>query len=208
MIRLHYVINLKIYIVVPRRLYLHVRSRGGALWNISQIYLAVDCEGQLGMTLTWDHVFKQTTYKKRQALWWKRTFAPIQFDTQQQLLIHCDSIGVEDRSHLPLIICKTRKRSRYHNVLKSRMAVNVPQDNGFMIAVLDASDVDNGGFEVFESDLKDAVWLGGIVNYSTIGLNHDHAAGRCLDGVNHASKAEEEFYGMLVIENRFLSGCG
>ena len=58
------------------------------------------------------------------------------------------------------------------------MAVKVPRHDGVMVAVLDTCDVDGGGFEVLESDLKYAVWLGGIVNLSAIGLDYDYAAER------------------------------
>ena len=98
----------------------------------------------------------------------------------------------------PLIISKTWESSHSADMLNSRGAVNVPRDNGVVVAVLDARDVDGGAFEVLESDLKYAVRLGGVVDLSTIGLDCDYAAGGFFDGVIYAYKAEEKFYRILV----------
>ena len=99
---------------------------------------------------------------------------------------------------LPLVICKTRERSHSANFLNSRVAVKVPRDDGVMVVVLDACDVDGGGFEVLESDLEDAVWLGSVVDFCAIGLDHDYVAGWWFNGVIYTCKAEDVVYGVLV----------
>ena len=60
MVRIHYVINLNIYEMAPRHLHLHERSVGGVLWNvryIEYVYRAVNWDGEIGMALTWNHMF-------------------------------------------------------------------------------------------------------------------------------------------------------
>ena len=49
-----------------------------------------------------------------------------------------------------------------------------------------------------ESDLNYAVWLGGVIDFSAVGLDHDYAAGRFFDGVIYACEAEDVVYELLV----------
>ena len=42
-----------------------------------------------------------------------------------------------------------------------------------------------------ESGLEDAVWLGGVIDFSAVGLDHGYAAGRFFDDVIYACEAKD-----------------